>query len=198
MKKLLTTAICATILSFSAASAMAEPVKQPGGSPVKAVPPIYKFEDKGKPAFDKGMREQKMKEHQQKMDERLNLTPEQKTKAEKNRLSGQQKMKPVMEKIKAKKGEIRKIRENEALTDVQKQQKIAPLKSELKSLKTQANEIREKNLKDFEAILTSEQKTEFEKIKAEGKAKREAGRAEHKKGKGHGPHEHKGCKGCDK
>ena len=47
--------------------------------------------------------------------------------------------------------------------------KITQLKEELQTVKNEAKNIRTENRKEFEAILTSEQKAEFEKIKQEGK-----------------------------
>ena len=77
---------------------------------------------------------------------------------------------PVMEKIKAKHLEIKKIADSD-LSDTKKEQKINALERELLALKQQARKIRTENMKEFESILTVEQKAEFEKIKKEGRAK---------------------------
>lgn len=50
------------------------------------------------------------------------------------------------------------------------QVKIRDLMDQMKEIRIQMNEIRKSNMEAFESILTPEQKAEFEKIKAEGKA----------------------------
>ena len=49
--------------------------------------------------------------------------------------------------------------------------KMKPLLDEMKALREKMDTIRKDNMKEFEDILTPEQKTTFEKIKAEHKAK---------------------------
>lgn len=51
------------------------------------------------------------------------------------------------------------------------QVKIRDLMDQMKEIRIQMNEIRKSNMEAFESILTPEQKAEFEKIKAEGKAR---------------------------
>lgn len=103
-----------------------------------------------------------------KIDERLNLTEEQKKQAHEIRMQGHEKMKPIFKEMQAKKQEIRKIRDSE-LSQEEKDLKIAPLKNELKKLAQDAKKVRMENTKEFESILTDEQKAEFAKIKNEGK-----------------------------
>jgi len=100
--------------------------------------------------------------------ERLNLTDEQKQQAHEIRMQGHEKMKPVFEKMQLTKQEIKKINESD-LTQDEKDAKIIPLKDEVKKLAQEAKKIRIENTKQFEAILTAEQKLEFEKIKQEGR-----------------------------
>ena len=102
------------------------------------------------------------------LDERLNLTEEQKQKAHEIRMNGHEKMKPVFEKMKAKKAEIKEIAESD-LSQAEKEKKIAPLKNDLRELKKEARQIRIDNTKEFEAILTPEQKAEFIKIKQQAR-----------------------------
>lgn len=102
------------------------------------------------------------------LDEHLNLTEEQKLKAKELRMKGHEKIKPTFEQIKAKKMEIESVKLSK-ITAAEQEKKIAVLESDIKKLKTEARKIREENMKEFEAILTAEQKTEFEKIKKEGK-----------------------------
>lgn len=112
------------------------------------------------------------------LEERLKLTDEQKSQAKEIRMQGHEKIKPVFEQIKAKKQEIKTVKDSN-LSDTEKEKKIAPLKADIKKLKIEAKKIRQENMKDFEAILTPSQKTEFEKIKQEG---RENFKKYHKKG----------------
>lgn len=102
------------------------------------------------------------------IEERLNLTEEQKQKAHEIRMNGQEKMKPVFAKMQAKKQEIKQVADSSMSQD-KKDKKIAQLKEELQAVKNEAKTIRTENRKEFEAILTPEQKAEFEKIKQEGK-----------------------------
>lgn len=99
---------------------------------------------------------------------RLNLTEEQKKQAHEIRMQGHEKMKPIFEKMQVTKQEIRKIKESE-LAQEEKDAKILPLKDELKKLVQEAKKVRIENTKQFESILTDEQKVEFEKIKQEGR-----------------------------
>lgn len=119
----------------------------------------------------------------QNIDERLKLTEEQKAKAHELRMKGHEKIKPVVQKIKAKHEEIKTIIENPALTQEQKDKKIYNAEKELLKLKQEARKIRTQNMKEFEAILTDEQKAEFENIKKEAQAMHQKGHRGHK-----GPH----------
>ena len=98
----------------------------------------------------------------------LNLTEEQRQKAHEIRMKGHEQIKPVFEQIKAKKQEIKEIKMSN-LSEEKKQKKIEPLKNDLRKLKTEVRKIHEENMKEFEAILTPEQKAEFEKIKQQGR-----------------------------
>ena len=102
------------------------------------------------------------------LDERLKLTEEQKKQAHDIRMKGHEKMKPVFEKMMAKRAEIKKVAESDISQD-KKDKKITQLKKDMKQLKQEARKIRYENTKEFEAILTPEQKAEFEKIKQEGR-----------------------------
>lgn len=105
------------------------------------------------------------------LDEELSLTEAQKAQAKELRMKGHDKIKPVMEKMKAKHEQIRKIEEDTALTAEQKAKKTEALKADMKKLKGQAKTIRQENMKEFEALLTDEQKAKFEQIKQEGREK---------------------------
>lgn len=76
-----------------------------------------------------------------------------------------------------------KLAEELKLTDKQKakakemrqasRKKIKPLMKEMKNLREKIDKIRKENMKEFEKLLTPEQRETFERIKAERKAKHE-------------------------
>lgn len=102
------------------------------------------------------------------MDELLKLTEEQKVQAKAIRMKGHEKMKPVFEQIRAKKQEAQAVKLSRIAVAAQ-EEKLAQIEKEIKALKQEARKIRQENTKEFEAILTPEQKTEFAKIKEEGR-----------------------------
>jgi len=104
----------------------------------------------------------------QQFEKRLNLTEKQKKKAKTIHQKGLEKMKPLMSEIAQKRKELKALKES---NDPAKEEKISQKKEELKKLNDKAHKVRKKNGKDFEKILTKEQKTELEKMKAEGRAK---------------------------
>lgn len=99
-------------------------------------------------------------------EKRLNLTDEQKQKAEELHKQGFEKMKPIMEKMKEKQKEIFALK---GKTDEQSVQQRENLKKQIGALREEAREIKKQNMKDFENILTKKQKKELEKIKKEGR-----------------------------
>lgn len=103
------------------------------------------------------------------IDDRLKLTEEQKKQAHEIRMKGHEQIKPVFEKIKAKKAEIIKIAQDQKLSDEQKTKKINALEIDILKLKQEARKIRMENTKEFESILTADQKAEFNKMKEEGR-----------------------------
>lgn len=106
-------------------------------------------------------------------EKRLNLTEEQKKKAEANRQKDREKIEPVMKKLKANRDEFIKIKKDTTLSDADKAKQIEKLRKERKELQIKADKYHRENMKKFEELLTPEQKAEFEKIKAEKKAERE-------------------------
>lgn len=118
--------------------------------------------------------EQIRKEHEKRkaeMDARLKLTEEQKCIIEKNRQESRQKMKPLFEDLKTKKMKLNEIN-NSTLSKEEKDKQINALKSDIHNLKTQLHKLREENMKNFEAILTPQQKVEFKKMRQEHKKHR--------------------------
>ena len=158
MKKLLilTCAMCV----LTGVSIANEPVKKPDC--IKRGPGVeFKKPD---PEQMKEIREARM----QAFDQKLGLTEVQKLKAKELRKSGHEKMKPVMEQIKTKKQEAEAIR-NSKLTVQEKEEKLTVIDNDLAELKKQAKEIKKQNMKDFEAILTKEQKKTLKNMKKEGR-----------------------------
>ena len=101
-----------------------------------------------------------------KFENRLNLTDEQKQKAEEIHKQGFEKMKPIMEKIKEKQKEAFTYKDK---TDEQSVQKREELRKQIGALRKEAGDIRKQNMKDFESILTKKQQKELQKIKEEGR-----------------------------
>lgn len=101
------------------------------------------------------------------IEQRLNLTDEQKKQINLNREKDRAKMKPIMEKMRTNHEEMRKLKFDATLTQEEKEKKIQKLVKEKEALKQKANKYRQDNIKSFESVLTDEQKSEFEKIKSE-------------------------------
>ena len=123
-------------------------------------------------------REQMMKMHHAReavFEQKLGLTEVQKLKVREQRKQGFEKIKPVMEQLKAKKQEAEMIRRSK-LTVEEQEAKLAVLDKEIQELQKQANVIRKQNMKDFESILTSKQRKTLKQMKKEGRNKFEQGR----------------------
>jgi len=101
-------------------------------------------------------------------EQRLNLTEKQKQKAAQIHKEGREQMKPIMMKLELKHQEVDNIRLSKMSQQAQ-QEKIDEINSQIKELEKQAQEIRKQNTKEFENILTKKQKSELEKMKAEGR-----------------------------
>ena len=110
-------------------------------------------------------------------DKRLKLTDEQKAQAKEIHKKGFEEIKPIMDQIKVKKEEIEAVKRSQLAPEVQAE-KIVKLRKEIGALKRQTREVQKKNMKEFESILTTEQKNELRKIKEEGRKKFDK---EHKK-----------------
>ena len=102
------------------------------------------------------------------MEEYLNLTEQQKAQVKANRIKSRKAMKPIMNSINDKREAILDVMDSD-LPKAQQEAKIKTLKSDIKALRQQADKIREQNMKDFESILTKEQKTKLEQFKKEHK-----------------------------
>ena len=111
---------------------------------------------------------QMKKAHEAAFEQKLGLTEVQKLKARELRKSGHAKIEPVMKDIKSKKQEAEMVR-NSKLTVQDQEVKLTQIDKELEVLKKQAQEIRKQNMKDFESILTREQKKTLKNMKKEGR-----------------------------
>ncbi|MBQ7450075.1 Spy/CpxP family protein refolding chaperone [bacterium] len=158
MKKLLTTAFCLSIIFIGTQSVFAAE-----SSKTYSTTNSTTTERKAPPDFN---RENRQKPPMPKLEEELNLTDAQKEQARQNRIKGRSEMKPIMEKIHAKKEAVLDIMDSD-LSEEKKQEQIKAIQAELKELHVKANTIREKNMAEFEKILTKEQKTKFEQLKKE-------------------------------
>ena len=110
-----------------------------------------------------------MKEQRERaFERRLELTEVQKLKAREIRKNGHEKLKPVLDEIKSKKQEAEMIRRSRMAVQMQ-EEKLAVVDAELKVLEKKANSIRKSNMKDFESILTRQQKRTLKEMKKEGR-----------------------------
>lgn len=101
---------------------------------------------------------------------RLNLTEVQKLKAKQLRQKGHEKLKPIMEEIKAKKQEAEMVRRSRMAVRMQ-EERLAEIDAELAVLEKKAKEIRKANMKEFESILTRQQRKTLKEMKKEGRDK---------------------------
>ena len=99
---------------------------------------------------------------------RLDLTEVQKLKARQIRQEGHEKLRPVIEQIKSKKQEAEMIRRSRMAVQMQ-EEKLTVIDAELKVLEKKANDIRKANMKEFESILTRQQKRTLKEMKKEGR-----------------------------
>ncbi len=110
----------------------------------------------------------KKKAREAAFEQKLGLTDEQKEQARELRLQGHQKMRPIMEQLRSKKQEAVMIKRSRMAVQMQ-EEKLAVIDKEIKDLEKQANEIRKQNMKDFESILTKDQKKILKQMKKEGR-----------------------------
>ena len=100
-------------------------------------------------------------------------------KASELRKQGHEKMYPVIQQIKSKKQEAQMVKMSRIAVQEQ-EAKLAVIEKEIQALEKQAIEIKKQNMKDFETILTTEQKKILKNMKREG-------RKNYQKRKGHYP-----------
>ena len=124
-----------------------------------------------KPAKEEIIQQRKAREAA--FEQKLGLTEAQKVKAKELRIKGRERMKPVIDEIKAKKQEAKMIKLSRMAVQMQ-EEKLAEIDKELKVLEKKAHEIRKQNMKDFESILTREQRKILKQMKQEGRKKFES------------------------
>lgn len=151
MKKLFVT-LFALIFTFAAANA--------ADTNTQTVPEKH-------PAFNQKAHAEHIK-RERAFDQKLGLTEEQKTQARELRKQGFIKMRPVMEQIKVKKQEAAALRNSDTALKDQSEQ-LKAIDKDVKKLEKVAREIRKANMKEFEAILTNDQKKILKEMKAEGR-----------------------------
>lgn len=159
MKKLL------SILVLTAAFIAVQPAETFAADNTAAAPSAKQTKNFTRP--QKPDKEQVRKQ----FEDRLQLTDKQKEKAKKIHEKGRAEMTPVMEKTKVKHQELQKIQQSTTLSEEEKAKQTEQIKTELKALHNQAKDLRKKNSEEFEKILNKTQKSELEKMKAEGRAK---------------------------
>ncbi len=105
-----------------------------------------------------------MKKRKEEFEKRLKLTDEQKTKAKEIREEGRKEMKPVMNAIQAKLDELKMLQETNAAKE-----EFDAINRDIRKLHKKAHDIKMQNMKEFEEILTNEQKKELWEMKKEGR-----------------------------
>lgn len=109
--------------------------------------------------------------HIQKMnafEKRLALTEEQKIQAKEIRMKGHEQLRPVIEEIKNKKQEAKMVKMSRIAVQVQ-EERLEAIDKELRVLEKKAHDIRKANMKEFESILTRNQKRILKQMKKEGR-----------------------------
>lgn len=106
------------------------------------------------------------------LEKRLNLSEEQKEYIDKNRPIHRKEMEKIIDKMQKLHNEIRDIYLS-GIPKFQADVKTAPQKAELVILKQNADKMKQEHRRNFENILNSEQKLEFEKIKQEYSIRKE-------------------------
>lgn len=111
-------------------------------------------------------------QHKKQFEQRLNLSDKQKERAKEIHKIGREQIQPIIMQIDLKRQEIETVKLSRMAERMQ-QEKITQLNAEIKTLEKQAQDIRKKNSQEFEKILNKKQKTELDKMKAEGRARYE-------------------------
>ena len=144
--------------------------------------PVMSTLDKQIPHPPRHFTKEEMEAKKAEFEKRLNLTEEQKTKIEINKQKDKEKIKPIIDKLHQKKLDYMMLEANSEIDEQTKAKQKEELRNEIRELKFQADSCRKENMKNFESILTEEQKLEFNKIKTEQRKEMEKRKQEfHKK-----------------
>lgn len=177
-KEFLTFALAATVVfsGFNMANAVpcktGDAVKAPAQNVVEQKAPETCNLPKKQPEMKKLTPEERkaiMEKRVEEFNKTLGLTDEQIAKAKEIRTEGHNKMKPLMEKKKAKFDQMRALEANSSMSVKAQDKKMETLRSDLHKIDQEMRQIRRDNEKEFEAILTPEQKVKYEQIKEEGR-----------------------------
>ena len=103
-------------------------------------------------------------------EKRLGLTEEQKIKAREIRIKGHENLEPVIREMIAKKQEAKMVKMSRIAVQVQ-EERLAEIDAQLKVLEKRAHNIKKQNMKEFESILTKQQKRTLKEMKKEGRKK---------------------------
>lgn len=103
------------------------------------------------------------------LDKKLKLTDDQKAKAKEQRMQTREQMEPIMNAIRTKHEQKELIKRSKDITTEAKVEQIEKLNNQINALNKQARDLRLKNERDFESLLTTKQKKELDKIKADRK-----------------------------
>lgn len=177
-KEFLTMALAATVITGGFLTADAVPCKA-GEAPEAAAQSVMQTKapetcnlPRKKPEMKKLTPEERkaiMEKRVEEFNKTLGLTDEQVAKAKEIRAQGHNKMKPLMEKKKAKFQEMRTLEANSSMSVKAQDKKAEALRNDMRKIDQQMRQIRRDNEKEFEAILTPEQKIKLEQIKEEGR-----------------------------
>lgn len=178
-KEFLTMALAATVVlgGFNIAGAVPCNVGEAQKAPAQnCVKPEPKAETCNLPKKQPGVKKLSPEERKARMEKRveefnktLGLTDEQVAKAKEIRMNGHNKMKPLMEKKRAKFQEMRNLEANSSMSVKAQDKKAETLRNDIGKIDQQMRQIRRDNEKEFEAILTPEQKLKYQQIKEEGR-----------------------------
>lgn len=126
----------------------------------------YRVLDKNE--FEKIKQRNEMRNRETAFEKKLGLTEEQKAKAKELRKKGHEEMRPLMQALKQKREEVKAVKLSRIAPQAQ-EEKLAVLDKEIQDLEKKINALKKKNMKDFEAILTRDQRKILKQMKKEGR-----------------------------
>ena len=113
---------------------------------------------------------QKHHERERAFEQQLKLTEDQKQLSKQLRHKQREEMIPLFKAVQQKKQEIEVVKLSRISTEMQNE-KIAVLEEEIASLEKQIKDLKKKNMKEFENLLTPNQRKILKKMKQEGRKK---------------------------